>query len=75
VLHVLGEYEVTYEQLYPLAIEGESPSSIYILRRKHDGALLVYSGVFGGPNEYVLPAVLENICRRLELDYDEIFGS
>jgi hypothetical protein len=73
VRHVLEEFDVSFEELQLPKINGEELPLTYILRRKVDGVLFVYSGVFG-PNERVSREALENICRRLDLKYEEIFG-
>lgn len=73
MLHALGEFGVTYEELRLPKINGEELPSTYILTRQHDGNTYVFSGVFE-PSETVLPHALEAICRRLNLSYRSIFG-
>lgn len=74
VRHILGEFNVTCEELRLPKVNGEELPPTYILRRKEKGVVYVYSGVYW-PNEHVTRDALENICRRLNLECEDIFGS
>jgi hypothetical protein len=64
---------VSVEEFKLPSIEGVELASTFILRRTEDGIHHVYTGIFE-PSERVLPDVLDNICRRLNLGDRSIFG-